>query len=751
MFRDADKWIEAVELETMGLTSAQIYYHCNTKRDWTFTMKERATRNAPRKLILIASLPRALQTRIEKSRGQVRQMTQAPESAIGNRESAIVQALLRFPAEERDAWMHEVSRLTNIIQRYEAIFPKRLRDDDVAQATILRGNGRLPAPSRDAVGENLGQAGSSQDGSVRYIPSPAVIALSEEAACTDKTILAREPRRAGYPSQSTLDRWLAEYRERGGVCFLRTASKATREDDKRKAAMSPEAMQWVNYHWRQFRGPRHLYSAIQKKAKKEGWVIPSESWISKRWNDLPKIVLETHMNGAKSYTDKYAPYVPRTVADLDALQVLVGDHSQRDLFVLLRDGRTIARPWLTLWQCARTGLLWGRHLDTVPSAYTIGAAYANGVRAFGAQPLSRPDDGFFSYIYTDQGKDYKSRHLDGSIVVHKLAAKPDGGFELLRTEREVGLLAAAEVQKLEARGYNAREKMVERTHRDISDWEENTFEEWCGRDAKNKPDRWRELWSQHARFLKGKLDASPFIGFDEYLSALDGWIFGYNTREHTRTTLNNAQIVPLDEYRQLYTTRYEISEQALALLLMKVERRVILKNGVELFNFHYLHPEMAKWKGKEVEVRVSDDDYTRVWVILPDGKICEAEMLERSSIINLNKNTAKRVAEQTAIERKLRKDHSLLSFSMTRGLTTADRVAEQIAEEQPAETIEAVAEAVGGGQASVHRLTRMDGRKLRAVGTQHSVLTTDVIESDDSIFDIGDSNTSRVREFDYED
>ena len=60
--------------------------------------------------------------------------------------------------------------------------------------------------------------------------------------------------------------------------------------------------------------------------------------------------------------------------------------------------------------------------------------------------------------------DYRSHHWDGqTIAVHKYAMKIDGGLELLRVERRVGILEDLMIRHLVARGRNPKEKPVERS------------------------------------------------------------------------------------------------------------------------------------------------------------------------------------------------------------------------------------------------------------------------------------------------
>jgi hypothetical protein len=673
----------------------------------------------PRKEILLTSLPPYLQAEWaarqialqpdDDTEDSPAEAAESAEDRSNNRLKALTAALTRFPLGERDAWVAEVGRLAGIVEQYDVIRPKRRRSKT----------------GWEAVNE--------------------VKSLCKQAACADPIILAREPSRGRPVSPRTLDRWAAQYRQHGLVVFLRSHGQSTNSEDKRKARFDPTAEEWAKKVWRNYRSPRAWYEAVVKRARAEKWgSVPSESWFYRRWKRIPDAVMDLHIGGKKAFTDKWSMYVPRTYEDLGALQIVCGDHSQRDVSVVLPDG-SLVRPWLTLWQDLRTALLWGWHLDLVPSSYTIGRAYRNGVTTWGAQPFSRPEDGYASYVYTDQGKDYKSKNIDGEISVHKCASKLGGGFEMIRITRQIGMLNELGVQRILARGYNAREKVVERTHAVISFWEENTFEGYCGRGTESKPDRWREMYRMHQKFEKGKRSESPFITLEEYRLQLGEWITEYNQKEHERVTLGGRKVVPVQEFNRLYTTRYEIDEDSLKLLTLKPESRVIKKNGVRVTgtpaNHYFYHPAMFEFKGREVEVLSDETDYSTVKVILPTVPLptmVDALPQTPVSVLNPDKMVMKEIMAHQAHERMLAKEWSPWNERVRKGITAEDVVAAAHAEYELEEN-EAVAVNESRPQARVQKITRMD-RLAKARTNIAKPISIDAVraaKADESIFEIG--------------
>lgn len=708
-------WLTIEQLKLIGVSRGML---ARRRDQWTWRSTGHRGRNGkPIQECLLESLPVEFQKRwLDAEAAANGYLTSEPDEpailapaghglganeAMAAAEARLTQALLRYEPDYRLSILAEAQRLASIVERYNAITPKRVRN----------GHGKFDYVS-------------------------AIYALASETACSDAAVLKIEPSRAKARSPHTLEAWSKEFKQDGLAAFLRKPVEVQKQNDGRRVVISAEAVEWLNANWRKKPSPRHLHRDLEKLATKHGWNIPSYGWIWRRYKDLPKIVSTITFEGQKAYTGKLAPYVPRDVRDIDALQILVGDHSVRDVTVMLPTGE-LTRPWLTVWQDLRTGLIWGWHLDLTPSSVTIGLAYANGCKNFGAQPLSQPDRDYHSYLYTDQGKDYRCKTITGQTLEFKRAAAIEGGMNVLATQRRVGLIDELGLKHLMARGYNAREKFVERTFKDLSAWERNTFEnEYCGSGKGHKPERWQRAWHRHERLVRRigmhtewLQSESPFMMLDDYREALAGWINEYNHSAHTRSVLGGATVVPIMEYERLYRTRYEISDDALALLLMKAARRKIGKNGIQFFQPHwyFLNPAMKEFAGQEIEIRYTDGDWERVWAVLPDGQVVEAEAVGNSGVLNKNKKTMGLIAKQRAHEQKVAREFHFIQSSNFRGETAEDRLASQLAADSPDKPDDSNRQRMAvNASPKVINLTRFDKPKSSRSATS---VTADQIEA----------------------
>lgn len=675
--------------------------------------------------IVLESLPQDIQLKWARRNIRGHSATQQSPLLVGlpepleqsesPEEQELNNRLAHLEKKEREAWIREAIRLAGIIELFEQINPKQ-EWDEVEE---------------------------------KYKFVPAVTELCHAAACTEPLIIEAKPHRAEIPSEYTLYGWLIDYRQVRLLAFI-PAPYIKRGDspDLRRAEFSLEAIRWVNQNWSNFSGARHLYKALKKKAEALGWTIPSESWFYRKWIALPAIVRVLLLEGKNAYESKLAPFVPRDVTDLEALQVLSGDFSERDVTVCLPDG-TLARPCLALWICLRTDLNWGWNLDLIPSSQSAAIAYANGVRNFGAQPFARPNEDFYSYIYTDRGKPYVAHHWDGQVIsVHKIE-QLDEGLEIIRIQRRIGILDDLRYKHLSSRGKNPKENPIERRHRIISEWEQNTFLEYCGRNPSQRPASWRKLYDKHMSLPEDRRAAeSPFMSFQEYRNELDKFLIQENFSPHEKSTLGGVRIVPHDEYKRLYTTKYSISDETLKLLLMKSMKRKIGKDGVNCFqhNWWFYHEDMSLFKGMDVEVKYDDDDYSYVKVILPNHSICDAKLITPTSILKPNKQTIQSVKDMRAHERDVVNNFEFVAQSGLRGETVEDRVNMALENTEP--SLDQTEQADESLPAQVHSLTRLDRRKLSAVRSPKEVTVEEVsnTEVDQTIFDAG--TNSKVREFD---
>lgn len=136
-------------------------------------------------------------------------------------------------------------------------------------------------------------------------------------------------------------------------------------------------------------------------------------------------------------------------------------------------------------------------------------------------------------------------------------------------------------------------------------------------------------------------------------------------------------------------------------------------------------------------MRYSDDDYSKVFVILRNHEaceVCEAELITPTSLVKPNKATLKTVNRARAFERGVFNEFNFIAQSNIRGESLEDRVVRQLgsAEAGPAEA------AVASASAAVHKLTRLDHRRAATNRDAHQVTADEVAraEADTTIFSV---------------
>jgi len=128
---------------------------------------------------------------------------------------------------------------------------------------------------------------------------------------------------------------------------------------------------------------------------------------------------------------------------------------------------------------------------------------------------------------------------------------------------------------------------------------------------------------------------------------------------------------------------------------------------------------MSEFKDHSVEIRYSDEDYSRIWVVLPKGGVCEASLTTPTSLLKPDRKTLETVAAARAREKKIIRDYQLIQQSAIRGEDTEERVGQLL--NAPQDSPDS-----SGAPARVHLLNRLDHRPLRIAPDSRTVTAADV-------------------------
>ena len=206
-------------------------------------------------------------------------------------------------------------------------------------------------------------------------------------------------------SQSTLYNWQAKHRADGLSGLLPQYGK--RKGERRIDAPAWEFFQ-VQYLQQSRPSVGDCYILLARKAKIEGWTIPSRATIARMVKeDIPEAVRTLRRFGDKKYMDDIQTFTRRDPESIRAGEVFVGDHHILDVFINVGtiEKPKWARPWMTAWLDMRSRKFVGWTINLSPCTDEIIAAFANAALD--------PAIGLPRHIYIDNGRDYCSAKFAG--------------------------------------------------------------------------------------------------------------------------------------------------------------------------------------------------------------------------------------------------------------------------------------------------------------------------------------------------
>jgi transposase InsO family protein len=373
------------------------------------------------------------------------------------------------------------------------------------------------------------------------------------------------------------------------------------------------------------RGFRGLYRV--HRCPRCGFEI-SYSTVLRIIREIPPSVKALGREGKRAFREQYGVYIPRTYQDLRNREIFCGDHHEFDLFVYASSGK-LFRPWISAWLDLKTEVLPGWFISARPNSETIALAYRHAV-------LPKRDKimGLSETVYVDNGRDYRSHYLEGTnrdlgrmqLGTTELFVNSHG-IRLLGDEAMEGLWRQLGVSTLHTLPANPQAKPIERFFGTV---ERDLIQElagWCGNSPETRPgDILKPLLRQHEDWLAGRREETPFLHVAEFALKFEAWLH----ERYLRTPHARLGCTPLEAYEREYGNPVVPSERALDILLMRAERRLVRRNGIEMFERGrwYWVEELAGREGTYVEVRWDPRELGKILVYTDQGFLCEAKNQE---------------------------------------------------------------------------------------------------------------------------
>lgn len=311
-------------------------------------------------------------------------------------------------------------------------------------------------------------------------------------------------------------------------------------------------------------------------------------------------------HGEKVYRDTCEPIRRRDWSLIPVNHTWVGDHHEMDVLVVLPDA-TVGRPWLTAWQDGHSRAIVGYTVNTRPCSQEIGLALRNGILLEEGEPYQ----GIPGQVYVDNGKDYRSKLLNGTTVPV---------FRQEQADPIWGLLGHLGIKTRFCEPYHGKSKPIERFFGTLEKGWVCLMKGYCGRSPQHRPEqleadvkatkRWMESGgTQGQRRLMTLWEAE--VEFAEAIRS-------YNLRAHTALgwTAGQGYATPAEAYAAGLPASVKVpTRETLDVLILPSASRKVRNDGIQLARTAYWHQDLVPLIGQDVEVRYNPRDRQEILVL----------------------------------------------------------------------------------------------------------------------------------------
>ena len=288
------------------------------------------------------------------------------------------------------------------------------------------------------------------------------------------------------------------------------------------------------------------------------------------------------------------------------------DHTCLDIFVITGtnpDGTPKSeRVWLTGMLDSATNALVGYCLTTEPNTQSIAEAFTRAA----VYTIDSDFVGLPSHLYIDNGKDYRSKQMEGSPEAH---STNDNNFT------EEGMLSWLGVEVHHALPYKGRSKTIERVWRTIEEQWISDLPGYCGSNPFERPDR-----------LEADRKAGTLYTYQQFADYFAETIYpGYNNFKS-----DPKKKSPLELYHEKTRAKTLIPTwRTMCALMYHTEDRILQQQGIRFENRWYWHPRLARLTpGTPVKVMTFDAPFNRTIAVIKDRNfIAEAHPVQELDLI----------------------------------------------------------------------------------------------------------------------